>query len=296
MTAAYSGRTAIVSGGSPGKAIRLSRLLSGRGRSVFVPLDHSVTLGPIAGGVSTSALVSTFATAGVNAVIVHKGRVRTIDPALFTRLALIVHVSAGTRHHADNDSKVLVGDVDDAVRYGADAVSVHVNVGSANEPAQLRDLAAVAQRCDALGMPLLAMMYARRADLPEDQSAETLAHLSAIAVDLGADLVKLSYPGSSEALSVVVGATPIPVLIAGGSVEPSVEANRERAHEVFAAGAAGVCFGRSVFESDDPLRVASTLVSCAESYPLGPSLPSSLTELTRPGATSANPIDRRIPA
>ncbi len=250
--------------GSPGKAVRGARLLAARGRSVFVPLDHTVTIGPIAGGTPTSTLVGALAEAGVDAVIVHKGRVRTIDPALFASLGLVVHVSAGTNRHADRDSKVIVGAVEDAVRYGADAVSVHVNVGSANEPEQLRDLAVVAQECDALGMPLLAMMYARPVDGDEDVSVGALSHLTAIAVDLGADLVKISYPGDPAGLAQVVASSAIPIFVAGGGIAPTAEANRELAQSVFAAGAAGLSFGRSVFESTDPLQIARILVGCAD--------------------------------
>ncbi|WP_308209053.1 hypothetical protein [Actinoallomurus purpureus] len=49
------------------------------------------------------------------------------------RCALVVHLSAGTAYAADADAKVLVGEVEEAVRLGADAVSVHVNLGSDTE-------------------------------------------------------------------------------------------------------------------------------------------------------------------
>ncbi len=44
---------------------------------------------------------------------------------------------------------------------GADAVSMHVNIGAESEARMLADLGAVAVECMEWGMPLLAMMYPR---------------------------------------------------------------------------------------------------------------------------------------
>ncbi len=44
---------------------------------------------------------------------------------------------------------------------GADAVSMHVNIGAESEAKMLADLGAVSVECMEWGMPLLAMMYPR---------------------------------------------------------------------------------------------------------------------------------------
>jgi DhnA family fructose-bisphosphate aldolase class Ia len=54
---------------------------------------------------------------------------------------------------------VLVKTVEEAIKFGADAVSVHVNVGAQNESEMLATLGQISERCDYWGMPLLAMMY-----------------------------------------------------------------------------------------------------------------------------------------
>ena len=73
---------------------------------------------------------------------------RTIAPRRPRHCGLVVHLSAGTAHAADTNAKVLVGEVEDALRLGADAVSVHVNIGSDTERRQLADLGTVAAACD----------------------------------------------------------------------------------------------------------------------------------------------------
>ncbi|OLT12405.1 transaldolase [Pseudonocardia sp. CNS-139] len=246
-----------------GKALRLARLSRcGNGRSLVVPMDHSVTIGPMAAGRCPASLSLMLADAGVDAIVVHKGRVRTIPPRAFADLGLIVHLSAGTVHHRDRDAKVLVGDVEEALSLGADAVSVHVNVGSVGELDQLADLGRVAGECARLGVPLLAMMYARGEDVASvADSPAMLAHLGAIAVDLGADMVKLPFAGSVEAMRDVVASCPIPVYVAGGTPRPTPAGDLELARAALASGAAGLSFGRCVFEAEDPFAAAVALAA-----------------------------------
>ncbi|EME20395.1 2-amino-3,7-dideoxy-D-threo-hept-6-ulosonate synthase [Rhodococcus triatomae] len=253
---------------SSGKSLRLSRISDhATGRTFIVPMDHSVTVGPLGDADHAEVTVRTLADAGADAVILHRGRARHVDPAAFASMGLIVHLSAGTTRSMDTNAKVLVTGVEDALRIGADAVSIHVNIGSPTERDQLADFGAVSRECEQLGMPLLAMMYARgplRADLPSD--ARELAHLAAIATDLGADVVKLDYCGDPAEMRRVVESCPIPICVAGG---PSADAGDDRAvalgAEILGSGVAGLSFGRNVFEARDPFAVASALARLVHS-------------------------------
>jgi DhnA family fructose-bisphosphate aldolase class Ia len=247
--------------GSTGARIRLSRIFHpASGRALVVPMDHSVTVGPLGAGDHADRTAGLLAAAGADAVVVHKGRARTISPDRFAEMALIVHISAGTDLSLDRTSKVLVGSVEECLRLGADAVSVHVNVGSPTEARQLADLGAVASECDTLGVPLLAMMYARGPEMgSRTEIAETLCHLGAIATDLGADIVKLDYAGSVAAMNRVADSCPLPILVAGG---PTIGCDDDAVafgREVAESRVAGLSFGRLIFDSDDPHRVAAEL-------------------------------------
>ncbi|MDL9936513.1 2-amino-3,7-dideoxy-D-threo-hept-6-ulosonate synthase [Gordonia sp. ABSL1-1] len=246
--------------GLSGKELRLGRLFSSpSGRALIVPIDHSVTLGPLGRHDHADRTAATLATAGADAIVVHKGRARTIAAHRFGRLGLVVHLSAGTSMALDDTSKVLVSSVEEALCLGADAVSVHVNVGSPSEPQQLADLGATAHACDRLGMPLLAMMYARGPAIAESRSVRTLAHLAAIATDLGADVVKVDYSGDPAAMAEVVGSCPLPVLAAGGPTAPDDDAAIAFGIEVSRSGVAGLSFGRQIFGAHEPERVARAL-------------------------------------
>jgi 2-amino-4,5-dihydroxy-6-oxo-7-(phosphooxy)heptanoate synthase len=241
------------------KSIRLARLSRCHdGAYLFVPLDHSVSDGPVADRKGFSDLVTAVVRGGADGIIVHKGRVRAIDPDLLTDCALIVHLSASTGHSQDINEKVLVGDVEEAIRLGADAVSIHVNIGSLTESVQLADFGAVATACDRWNIPLIAMLYARGRHLkgsPRDPAMG--AHLVNIAVDLGADIVKTVVTDPLEDMTTVVSSCPIPVIAAGGAADAGDP--MAFASSVMLAGCRGVAMGRRVFQSSSPEQVVRSV-------------------------------------
>ncbi|WP_432991239.1 2-amino-3,7-dideoxy-D-threo-hept-6-ulosonate synthase [Dactylosporangium sp. CA-233914] len=244
------------------RRVRLDRLYrNGSGGLLVVPLDHPISGAPIIhsgrpGGLD--GLVGELAAGGADAVVLHKGALRRVQPRRLRDLSLIVHLSAGTGLSADPDAKVLVCTVEEALRLGADAVSVHVNAGSRTEPRQLADLAAVAGDCDRWGVPLLAMVYARGPAIADGRAAHLVSHAAAIAAELGADLVKTAMPRAVADLAALTGDCPIPVLAAGGDARDSGESLRHLA-DAMRAGAGGIAAGRLVFNAPEPAAMVRRL-------------------------------------
>ncbi len=261
-----------------GKALRMRRLSrTGDGKHLFVPLDHSVSDGPVSDRSGWDGLVGAIAGCGADALVLHKGRARTLAPAALGDCGLVVHLSASTAHAADTDAKVLVGDVDDALRLGADAVSVHVNVGSATESRQLADLGLVAGACQRWGIPLLAMIYPRGPRIPDPRDVTLLSHVVNIAADLGADLVKTAVPADPARMAEVVESCPIPVLCAGGP--PDARDPVPAAAALMAAGCAGLAVGRRIFTAANPAVTVARLAAVVHAADPGP-LSESLSPLT----------------
>lgn len=234
---------------STGRTLRLRRLFPPSGRRLFaVPLDHSVSMGPIDGLEVAAPLVETLQDSGVDLVIVTKGAVRGVAPVLRPTTLLGVHLSASTSLSPSPDDKVIAGTVAEAVALGADVVSAQVNFGTAGEASMLRDLGRLADECRTLGMPLLTMAYVKKAAGPA--SAAEIRHACRAAADLGADIVKTSYPGSAPELRRLVETTPVPVLIGGGEKANDEAAFLRRVTEVVDSGAAGICIGRNLFQRE----------------------------------------------
>lgn len=228
-----------------GKQLRLKRIFPGDRRLFSVPLDHSVSMGPIDGLEEAPALVAELERAGVDLIIVTKGAVRGLVPVLTPQTLLGIHVSASTSLNPNSNRKVLAGSAEEAIALGADLLSVQVNFGIPEEGEMLRDLGVAVDQCRTVGLPLLCMAYVKK---PNGGSPDELRHACRAAADLGADIVKTSYPGSLEEYRRLVRTTPAPLLLGGGNRLDDDNAFLGLVRETVHAGAAGICIGRNLFQ------------------------------------------------
>ena len=131
-----------------GKAVRLERIMNrNTNRTIIIPLDHGMTVGPIEGIIDLKAMVDQVAEGGANAVIEHIGSVFFGHRKSGKDIGLIVHLSASTQLGPDPNDKVIVTSVEDALSIGADGVSVHINIGGEAEARMLRDLGKISSDC-----------------------------------------------------------------------------------------------------------------------------------------------------
>jgi len=234
-----------------GKRRRLKRIMKD-GKTLIVPMDHGVSR-PVEGIQRIDSMLE--AIDGLaDAVVLHKGIVKNSRYVAEMETGLIVHLSGSTHYKANE--KVIVCSVENAIRLGADAVSVHVNIGSETEGEQLKDLGAVSEICDSYGMPLLAMIYPRGNGV--EVNTESVKHAVRLGYELGADIVKTAYTGSTESFAEVLEYANIPVVVAGGAKKSEVELIRD-IRDAILAGAAGVAIGRNVFQSANPALIVKAL-------------------------------------
>lgn len=239
-----------------GKLIRMERIIDrNTGKTIIVPLDHGVTVGPIKGIIDLGRTVDAVASGGANAVLGHLGLPLHGHRHHGKDVGLILHLSASTCVNAtDPNDKVIVNTVQNAVKMGADGVSVHINVGSKNESSQLKDLGRIAVECLEWGMPLLAMMYPRGEGLTHGETSVEMVKLAArIGAELGADIVKTYYTGDPDTMREVVEGCPVPVVIAGGS-KLTDEETLKMIRGAMDAGCAGLSMGRNAFQHENPER------------------------------------------
>ncbi len=233
---------------TPGIDARLRRI-STSGRFLTVPMDHGITMGPVAGLVDLESTVAAVTRGGADSVLTQKGLAERIHPNR-NGAGYVVHANASTTVGPDDNDKRQTATAREAVRAGGDAVSFHVNVGSDSEPGQIEGLSSLTREAHDLGLPVLAMAYARGSRVAEDDP-EDLAHAVRFAEELGADVIKTGYSGDAESFGRVCAATAKPVVIAGGS-RGTDRQTVEMVRGAMDAGAAGVSMGRSIFQHEEP--------------------------------------------
>ena len=242
-----------------GKQLRMQRLFRHSPRTMIVPMDHGVSVGPVPGLGDILAVARQVAAGGADAVLVHKGQARHLIEAGEGDWELIVHLSASTDLAPDPNSKELVSTAEHAVKLGATAVSVHVNLGSPQEANMLKGLGQVAEACDNWGMPLVAMMYVRDGIKENEYNPVKIAHAARVAEELGADIVKVNYTGSPDSFRQVVEAVRIPVIIAGGPKMDTADELLAVVEGAVTAGAKGVAIGRNIFPADHPTELTKQI-------------------------------------
>jgi fructose-bisphosphate aldolase / 2-amino-3,7-dideoxy-D-threo-hept-6-ulosonate synthase len=239
-----------------GKQVRLGRITK-HGRMLCIPMDHSFTVGPVAGLEEPEEMIIKVAKGGATAFLVHKGIIKALrKPA---GIGMIMHVSASTQLSLAPNRKMLSASVLEGVRLGADAISIHVNMGSKEEPEMLEQLGVVADQCDDYQVPFIAMMYPRGENIKDPSDPEVVAHVARVGAESGADIVKTVYTGDTESFREVVRKCPVPVVLAGGAKVATDAEILKLAHDVMEAGAMGVTFGRNVFQHRDPTLIVRAL-------------------------------------
>ena len=241
-----------------GKTRRLKRIFKTDNRTVVVPMDHGVSIGPVKGIENMQDTVTRLLNGGADAFVLHKGIAKRVN---IGNAGLIVHLSAISNLTPNNQCKIQVCTVQEAVRLGADGVSVHVNVGAQDECTMLTTLGRVADECDQFGLLLLAMMYPRGPKIPSEHDADAVAHAARIGVELGADIIKTNYTGTPETFRRVLEGCPAPVLIAGGPKTESTQATLQMVYDSMRAGAAGLSIGRNVFQHKNTTLMVKALVA-----------------------------------
>jgi fructose-bisphosphate aldolase/2-amino-3,7-dideoxy-D-threo-hept-6-ulosonate synthase len=245
-----------------GKRVRLERIINRETRkTIIVPMDHGVSSGPIAGLIDMPAAVNGVAEGGANAVLLHKGIIKHGHRGYGRDIGLIMHLSGSTSLSPDPNHKVLVATVEEAIKLGADAVSIHVNVGADDEAEMLTQLGEISARCMEWGIPLLAMMYPRGRKIESEHDVEVVKHAARVGAELGADIVKTNYTGDVDTFKEVVKGCPVPVVIAGG---PKMSTDREVLEMVagaIEAGAAGTSIGRNIFQHASPTKMVRAIAA-----------------------------------
>src|SRR4026207_677347 len=239
-----------------GRDIRLNRITN-EGKMLCIPMDHGLTLGPIQGLESAHTLIYSCENVGLTCVLINKGIVKSMPRP--TSIGLIIHLSGSTSLGLAPNRKMLLGSVEEAIRLGADAVSVHSNVGAKEEPEMLQKLGTISDKCNEWNVPLIAMMYPRGENIKDPYNVDIVSHVARIGAEAGADIVKTVYTGDRDSFKRVVRTCPVPIVIAGGPKATTDEDILQMCDGAMHAGAIGVTFGRNIFQHKNPPQILTAL-------------------------------------
>ena len=205
-----------------------------------------------------------------SAIALHIGLARKYFGEYAGDVPLILKLNGKTAIPPDNQAfSPLTGTVEDAVRMGADAVGYTIYVGSAAQDRDFEQFQGVRAEADRFGMPVIVWAYPRGDSVAKKGGKESLYavdYAARVALELGADVVKVNYPVASEkdkespapyntlALGpdasfrkVVESAGRALVLVSGGEKVGDAEL-LAKVRSSLDAGATGIIFGRNLWQ------------------------------------------------
>ena len=284
---------------SSGKRTRLKRLLydygPGGGTMLVLPIDQGLEHGPIDFFANPESLDPEYqyrlARDGkFSAIALHIGLAEKYFHQYAGEVPLILKLNGKTGIPSDAQAfSALTGTVEDAVRLGADAVGYTVYVGSPSQDRDFDQFHRVRADADRLGMPVIVWAYPRGDAVAKRGGKESLYavdYAARVALELGADVVKVNYPVHSEKDAespapystlnltpeaafhkVVRSAGRALVLVSGGEKIGDSEL-LEKVRSSMDAGATGIIFGRNLWQRprDDALRLTRELHAIFREY------------------------------
>lgn len=228
---------------------RMHRLMpEGDGRYFGVTVDHSMARGVMRGLDTIQATIDGMCEGRPNAITMHKGLVEKCFKKHAGIVPLVLKCTTFSPYQPDRDTPVAT--VEEAVRLGADAISVGCIVGGDKQPEQLSNLAEYCRRAKELGMPVISHIYPR-GNLIADSDRydwENILYAARTAAELGVDLIKTNYTGDPDSFRKVVEGTPSMVAIAGGDNCSTAEELLRMTRDVLDSGAVGVTYGRFIIQ------------------------------------------------
>lgn len=233
---------------------RLSRIIKpSTKRTVMLAVDHGYFLGPIR-GLENPRRTITPLLPYADAIMLTRGVLRTsVDPTVDVPIVLRVSGGNTIAGPALGDEEIVTS-IEDAVRLNASALAFSIYVGTQYEHQTLKALAQLVDLGETYGIPVLAVTAVGR-EL-EKRETKYIALACRVAAELGAHFIKTYYTPEFER---VVESAPVPLVVAGGpKMETELDALK-LAYDAVQAGAAGVDFGRNVFQSSNPVGMIKAL-------------------------------------
>ena len=234
---------------------RMNRIINPKdNRVVMLAIDHPYFQGPTTGLRNMSNTIKTLLPY-CDCLMTTRGAVRSnIAPEDVGSKPIMLRVTGGNSVLFEelSDEKITVT-IKEAIRMDAAGVAVSVYIGSANQQQTILNLTDMINQADEYGIPVLAVTAVGK-NMARD--LRYLALASRICQDAGARIIKTYY--CEEFSKLVDSVSPTPVVVAGGKYTSPPDALL-MAYNSVEAGAAGVDFGRNIFQDDNPLGMIKAI-------------------------------------
>lgn len=260
--------------GEAGRAIRLKRIFpKPDGRALILGIDHLVFSGFVEGANRRDEFLTPEGERLLDGLLATPRTYRSLD---FVNKAYgkVMRVDTTGAFLPSMDSDIdssLVVSSDELVRSGVDGAACFylANMREKRVADQRAHLLDVASMCRRIGYPLIVEALCLDGNGDTVRHTKEILNVATIASELGADVLKIDAPEAVEDLAEIVSSVEPPVLIRGGAPKENDKVMLREVDAFFRYGASGIVFGRSVFQSRDPVGTIRSLHDVVHGTSLG---------------------------
>jgi class I fructose-bisphosphate aldolase len=195
----------------------------------------------------------------VTSLAVQKGIAEAYYPSYADDVSLLAKLNGTSNLWMGEPDSAVNCSVEYAAEIGADAVGFTLYGGANNEVEMAEEFREIHEASRAHDLPVVMWSYPRGQGLKNDKKPKTIAYAARQALELGADVSKVKYPGSTEAMQDVIDmAGKTKVIMSGGSKRSDEEFLAD-VKGAIDAGGAGLAVGRNVFQRENPEQLLDAL-------------------------------------
>ncbi|SHG24305.1 fructose-bisphosphate aldolase, class I [Kaistia soli DSM 19436] len=230
---------------------RMNRLFHEDRATLIVPVDHGVVWGRVPALESPVAVMKSFLDEDITGFMVTTGIVRSTEAMLARRPALsrVLAIDAFWPTGApETGTGTIIASLEDAVRLGVDCVKLLLpwNVSDKEKVLYCERIAKVISDAARWEMPVMVEPVLLNVPRSPEVIAQEL-EVARVAYDLGADIIKITFPGRA-ATEMLVNELNVPILVAGGALSGDAASTIKDVEDAIVAGAQGVVVGRKVWQ------------------------------------------------
>jgi class I fructose-bisphosphate aldolase len=263
-----------------GLKARMDRLFNrhGDGRAVCVAADHGYMSDVTPNVVNLRPITEAVIRGGVDGILMSPGQAARLaplfqgrdGPALIVRADWMNMPRLGTSNVANAaPQRLLVNEkmitAEQALSLGASAITIYLFEGYNDdmEATGVDKCARFVNECRQVGLPCIIEPLAYGRQVTGANTVELLTLGARIAVEIGADALKIPYTGDVETFRYLCAVSEVPVLVLGGARSDNERDALELFAEALEAGASGCLMGRNVTKSPDPAHMIEQLCGIA---------------------------------
>lgn len=240
------------------------------GRTLMASIDHGLYMGAVKGIEYPVEVIKEFIECDLDGILFSLGlnkisteifkqkkvlsKILTLDYILLSKIPGIVE---------EIFANCAFFSVEQAVHWGFDAVKVLLAWGTDKETQikSIQYIAKIAQACDKLQMPLMIKPFLENKNIPKEKRKDpkVIIDASRIAVEMGADIIKIPYTGDKDSFAEIVDHSYVPVVIYGVPDMSTMKDLLQATKDSIDVGGKGIVFGMDVWQNNNRKKIIHAL-------------------------------------